>query len=123
MIVRAMQCDGLFCSGLVLFSSGLVCGMQGTANVTVAEAEKRCSAQESCVGFTFEKTSAESTDTCEVICGGGGGGAGTGVQKILFKSSMSGSSTDSWCKVLKPASPVGVFFENVQPLSGSFKLV
>jgi hypothetical protein len=102
--------------------------MQGTANVTVAEAEKRCSAQESCVGFTFEKTSAESTDTCEAICspsggGGGGGGAGTGVQKILFKSSMSGSSTDSWCKVLKPASPVGVFFENVQPLSGSFRLL
>ena len=24
------------------------------------------------------------------------------------------------CKLLKPATPVGVFFENVQPLAGSF---
>ena len=34
---------------------------------------------------------------------------------------MSGSSTPAWCKVLKPASPVGIFFENVQPLQGKFE--
>ena len=34
---------------------------------------------------------------------------------------MSGTGANTWCKVLKPASPVGVFVENVQPLTGSFR--
>lgn len=85
----------------------------GTANVTIAEAEEHCSAQDTCVGFTFQKTSEEGTTACTAI---------TGTQKILYKSAMSGTTTPSWCKVLKPASPVGIFFENVQPLMGSFEL-
>ena len=83
----------------------------GAGNMTVGEAEKQCSAQDSCVGFTFEKTASEAKSSCNAI---------TGTQKILFKSAMSGSSAPTWCKLLKPASPVGVFFENVQPLTGSF---
>ena len=83
------------------------------ANVTVADAEKHCSAVEECVGFTFEKTVPEAKTACSAI---------TGTQKILYKSSMSGSTTSTWCKVLKPSSPVGVFFENVQPLAGGLVL-
>ena len=83
------------------------------ANVTVAEAEKHCSAVQECVGFTFEKTALEAQTAC---------GAISGTQKILYKSSTSGSTTSTWCKVLKPPSPVGVFFENVQPLAGAFEL-
>jgi hypothetical protein len=82
-----------------------------TANVTIAEAEKHCSSIGACVGFTFEKTALESKTECTAI---------TGTQKILYKSSMSGDPASTWCKILKPPSPVGVFFENVQPLLGSF---
>ena len=84
--------------------------------MTVAAAEKHCSAEDSCVGFTFEKTPAESSEACTAIA------TGSAVQKILFKSAMGGSSVASWCKALKPASPVGVFFENVQPLTGTLEL-
>ncbi len=84
--------------------------------MTVAAAERHCSAEDSCVGFTFEKTPAESGATCTTIT------TGSAVQKILFKSAMGGSNVASWCKVLKPASPVGVFFENVQPLTGTLVL-
>ena len=28
----------------------------------------------------------------------------------------------TWCKAIKPAAPIGVFFENVQPLTGAFEL-
>ena len=90
--------------------------LQGAANLTVAMAEKRCTEQMSCVGFTFKKTAEESGSACNAIT------AGTAVQKILFKSAMGGSSDPTWCKALKPASPVGVFFVNVQPLAGSFQL-
>jgi hypothetical protein len=83
----------------------------GTANMTIAEAETKCSSEDSCVGFTFAKTKSESTTACAAI---------TGTQKVLFKSAMSGTSAPTWCKILKPATPVGVFFENVQPLIGSF---
>ena len=82
--------------------------------MTVLAAEKHCSAQASCVGFTFEKHADESKSTCTTIT------TGATVQKILFKSAMAGSNVASWCKVLKPASPVGVFWMNVQPLTGSF---
>lgn len=84
--------------------------------MTVVVAEKHCSAEDNCVGFTFEKTPAESSATCTAIT------EGSAVQKVLFKSAMGGSSVTSWCKVLKPASPVGVFFENVQPLTGTLQL-
>lgn len=85
----------------------------GTANVTIAEAEKHCTSVDACVGFTFEKTTPESKTECNAI---------SGTQKILYKSSMSGSASPAWCKIIKPPSPVGVFFENVQPLVGSFEL-
>lgn len=87
----------------------------GTANVTVAAAEKHCTAEDSCVGFTFEKTKAQSSTACPAIT------SSQAIQKILYKNAMSGSTANTWCKVLKPASPVGVFFENVQPLTGSFQ--
>ena len=37
------------------------------ANVTVAEAEKHCSAVQECVGFTFEKTAPEARTACGAI--------------------------------------------------------
>jgi hypothetical protein len=83
----------------------------GTANVTVAEAEKHCSSVGPCVGFTFEKTAKEAKADCSAI---------SGPQKILYKSTMTGASASTWCKAIKPPSPVGVFFENVQPLVGTF---
>jgi hypothetical protein len=60
------------------------------------------------VGFTFDKVP---TDQC---------GNATGLQHILYKSATAGRSTNTVCKALKPAAPIGVFFENVQPLAGQF---
>ena len=60
----------------------------GSGNMTVAAAEARCSSQDDCVGFTFEKTAPEAKTACTAIAG---------IQKVLFKSAMSGSPAPTWC--------------------------
>ena len=88
----------------------------GLSNVSASDAEKRCSQMENCVGFTFEKSPGEAHSACGEIVNS------TRVHKTYFKSSMSGSGASSWCKLWKRAVPVGVFWENVQPLNGDLEL-
>jgi hypothetical protein len=82
----------------------------GVANVTIEEAEKHCSSLGGvCEGFTFGKPPAMTQ------CSNA-----SGIQQVTYKSSVSGRSSNTNCTLTKPAAPVGVFFENVQPLTGSF---
>ena len=88
----------------------------GLSNVTASVAEQRCSKMGNCIGFTFEKSPDEAHSTCDQIINT------TRIHKTYFKSSMSGRGDNSWCKVTKRAVPVGVFWENVQPLHGGLEI-
>ena len=88
----------------------------GSANVTIAEAERHCSMLPRCAGFSFEKIFPQ--DSWPYQCGNI-----TGVRKVLFKATTAGrrqnSPVQAVCTVKKGATPVGVFFDNVQPLHAS----
>ena len=87
----------------------------GTANVTIAEAEKHCSTQARCAGFSFEKIYPE--DQPPFQCGNI-----TGVRRVRYKAATAGrrqnSPRQTVCTVTKGSSPIGVFFDNVQPMYG-----
>lgn len=88
----------------------------GSANVTIADAERHCSTLPRCAGFSFEKIFPQ--DAWPYQCGNI-----TGTRKILFKAATAGrrqnSPVQTVCTVKKGATPVGVFFDNVQPLHAS----
>jgi len=79
----------------------------GTENTTVPQAERHCTSERDCVGFTFEKK--DSSRTCNAIMD---------TEKILYKSASGGHGTgaSTWCSFLKPTLLDGIFFDNVQTI-------
>ena len=90
----------------------------GAANATVTEAEAHCSALPRCAGFSFDKVYPQ--DQPPNQCGNI-----TGVRRVQYKAATAGrrqnSPRQTVCTVKKGASPVGVFFDNVQPLYGKLE--
>ena len=72
----------------------------------MAEAKGRCDASASCTGFTFERP--EGTATCDDV--------GTQQVKLYLKAAASANGDAAWCTLTKPPQPVGVFFDNVEPV-------
>ena len=87
----------------------------GFANLTAADAEKHCSTLPRCAGFSFDKIYPEDQwpFQCHNI---------TGIRKVVFKAATAGrrmnAPRQTVCTGVRDATPVGVFFDNVQPLYG-----
>ena len=65
-----------------------------------------CNDRGSCQGFTYRLPSG--VDSCTSPF--------TSKVKIYLKSASNAIPDAAWCKVLKPPTPIGVFFENVETL-------
>ena len=100
--------DYIFSGGYIYEGNDL-----GSENATLAAAKQRCSGLARCVGFTFEKQG-----NVSAVCSS----SMDGVQSVLYKAASSGRGTNTVCTALKPAAPIGVFFDNVQPLMGKLVL-
>jgi len=77
---------------------------------TTEEAQAACAKTDDCVGLTFRKL--DGKDDCTAYSS-----ATTGVVKAYLKSIASVNGDAAWCTFLKPPSPVGVFFDNVETLT------
>merc|ERR1711957_1091034 len=77
-------------------------------NETVKQAQSDCEGRSSCQGITFRRPI--DSPTCDATA------ESSATVKAYLKSNTGVAGGDDWCTYIRPPTPAGVFFENVETL-------